>query len=51
MFIDCEPLRIISKTRLILNPFDRSLRAIFGAIHTNQKFCVLATIALLLEPQ
>jgi len=51
MLVSCEPLRVISKTRLILDSFDRSLRTIFGAIHTNQKFGVLANLALLLEPE
>ena len=49
MLVGCEPLRVISKTKLILDSFDRS--TIFGAIHANQKFRVLANRALLLEPE
>jgi len=49
MLVGREPLRVISKTRLVLDSLDRSLRNIFRAIHANQKFSVLANLAL--EPE
>jgi hypothetical protein len=51
MLVGCEPSRVVSKTRLIFDSFDSCLRTIFSAIYANQKFRVLANLALLLEPE
>jgi hypothetical protein len=50
MFVCREPLRVISKTGLVFDSLDSCLRAIFGAIYTDQKFSVFANLSLLLEP-